>query len=89
MNENIDNTVDNAATAETTIVSQSITVEELQKLLKMYTNNKSIIEVPVNSEGGKANIEVVHTVTLGDIYIMILLALLLITTLLTRLIGRR
>lgn len=73
----------------TTEEETPLTVEEMKKLLKEYTNNKSIIEVPVDSEGGKANVEVVHTVTLGDIYIMALLTILVITTLLTRLIGRR
>jgi|GEM_PF-3026861 len=86
------NAIPTAATTTPAITAEEMAkeiAEETEELLKEYTNNKSIIEVPVGSEGGKANVEVVHTVTLGDMYIMILLTLILITTLLSRLIGRR
>lgn len=89
MNETLETEVVDEAKETTEEEAAPLTTEEMKKLLKEYTNNKSIIEVPVGSEGEKANVEVVHTVTLGDIYIMALLTILVITTLLTRLIGRR
>ncbi|WP_332651646.1 hypothetical protein [Lysinibacillus sp. 54212] len=81
----VETTTEQTAPQETTEV---ITVEKLKEVLDEYTNNKSVINVDLG-ESEYAKVEIVHSVTLGDIYIMLLLSLLLITTLLTRLIGRR
>lgn len=70
--------------------SVSITAEQLEELLKEYTNTKTDVTVLVDEAAGReAVVQVVHSVTLGDIYIIALLFLLVITTLLTRVIGRR
>lgn len=88
VNEDTTNVVETTPETISEQTTEVITVDQLKEILGEYTNNKSVINVDLG-EGENAKVEIVHSVTLGDIYIMLLLTLLLITTLLTRLIGRR
>lgn len=69
--------------AELTINVKTLSIQEMDYLLCEYTEEKSTYTVE------ETDIQVVHSVTLGDIFVMLLLTLLLFTQILIKVIGRR